>query len=481
MHRFSPFSYSYVHVWDEMLETVLSRESYLFTPNELATVDRFQSLSYPARYLFIRLFVRRRGFFRLSTLTRYGRDVPDVSDAARELCAFTTFSAQRQQQRQREVTPPPPCPTRRKHVIVIDGSPETPPAAAVQCKRRSDPSQQQQQQEEPHLQSIASTSAVTLDDLAEAHHQDALGAFAQDGRDLFARADLQELAAMVSMDELKTLAKQMKLDPPKIKKQGKEVTVAWTRASVVQALASQSTGQSTLFSFAASSSAKTANTNATTRTLSLAFSGKGTKMTQAHLAAHKLMALIGPVIKLDDACIKLFLRLHLVFHRCAAPPNQNTLTKALLARFEKRAYPDYPISRQFTIFPDRRALLAFEKAVQLEQQVELAIEVARSPFGGHRPSATTGGGAVRKSRKQLDEEVALWQKGRRAEKRRRFSKLKGLFETSWAQWLEALQVERQTRPQVKDPQDPDDRKTYYMRRFTPGWVLTHCVFVRVTF
>lgn len=444
--------YSYIQVWDEMLDTVLSREAYLFTPNELATIERFRSMSYPARYLFIRLFVRRKGFFRLSTLIRYSRDVPDVHQAARELCAYTSF--EQAERAKRETTPP------QRVVIVIDGSPESKPV-------KRDPSEQP----------AASTSAVTIEG-SERDYESALGAFAENENQLFQRADLEELAAMVSLDELKTLARQMNLDPPKVTRNGKPITVGWTRASIIKGLRHQSKGQATLFNFSSTATTSRKGTTTRKRTLSLQYSEVGAKRTQADLVAHKLMRLIGPVIKLDDAAVKLFLRLHLVFHRCATPPNQNTLTNALLSRFEKRSYPDYPISRQFTIFPDRAALLTFERAVHLEQDVEAAIEVARSPFGGHRPSATTDGGNLKKPKEQLDAEVEAWQQGRRAEKRRRFTRLLELFEQSWVQWSDALEIFRQTRPTAKDPHDPDDRRTYYMRRFTPGWVLTHCVFVR---
>lgn len=452
-------SCSYVQVWDEMLDTVLARESYLFADRELAAIERFRQMSYPARYLFIRLFVRRRGYFRVNSLTRYARDVPDVKAACAELCSFDSFDSEIHNRKERESTPP------SRAVIVLDGSPVQQPTA--------------------------STSAVTLDSNAtpnadpECVYDRALGKFAQDEATLVHRSDLDELAGMVTMDELKSLTRHMNLAPPKIQKNGKTIPVNWTRASLVQALKKQSTGQSTLFNFAASSSTTTTITKATQqpqqpqqrRSLSLAFSVAGKKRSQADFVVQKLLELMGPLIKLDDASIKLFLRLHLVFHRCAVAPNHNTLTNALLSRFEKRSYPDYRITRQFTIFPDRDTFLEFEQAVAMEQRVEAALEVARSPLGGYRPSATTDGGARKKPRAQLEAEVEAWQKGRRSEKRKRFMHVKECFEMSWTMWNAALEKETQTMPQVKDPNDPDDRLTYYMRRFRPGWVLTHCVFV----
>lgn len=441
-----------------MLDTVLGCESYLFTAAELATVARFQAMSYSARYLFIRLFVRRPGYFRTATLTRYARDVPDINASCQELCAFASLATE--QRAQRQVTPP-----KQRTVIVIDGSPEV--------KTFTSPLEAEQPP--------ASTSQLALD----AHERDVqanLGVFAEDQTNLYKRANLEELAKLVSVEELKVVAKQMNLSPPKIKKNGKLVTIPWTRHTITKALRSQSSGQSTLFNLASSAPTQmSGGIKQQHRSLALSFSMAGKKQSQTDLIVHKLMHIIGPVIKLNESAIQLFLRLHLVFHRCATPPTQNTLTNALLSRFEKRSYPDYTITRQFAIFPDRDALLEFERAVRLEQHVEAILEIARSPCGGHRPSATSAGGTVKKGGQQLEQEVEAWQRGRRAEKRRRWSNVKDVFETSWRMWRQALETEQATRPQVTDPADPDDRRTYYLRRFRPGWVLTHCLFASQKF
>ena len=55
-----------------------------------------------------------------------------------------------------------------------------------------------------------------------------LGKFAEDAAGLIERNDLDELMHMATLDELKAIAKDFQLSPPKVKKLGKIVTTAWT-------------------------------------------------------------------------------------------------------------------------------------------------------------------------------------------------------------------------------------------------------------
>ncbi|KIO34751.1 hypothetical protein M407DRAFT_16703 [Tulasnella calospora MUT 4182] len=77
----------YVQMFDEVLETVLEGEEFLFAAEELRLFDRFKALSYPARYLLVRLILRKaQKWHRSDALNRnYHLDIPDLNAAIDEL------------------------------------------------------------------------------------------------------------------------------------------------------------------------------------------------------------------------------------------------------------------------------------------------------------------------------------------------------------------------------------------------------------
>ncbi|KAG8895836.1 hypothetical protein FRC01_012177, partial [Tulasnella sp. 417] len=77
----------YVQMFDEVLETVLEGEQFLFAAEELRLFDRFKALSYPARYLLVRLILRKaQKWHRSDALNRnYHLDIPDLNAAIEEL------------------------------------------------------------------------------------------------------------------------------------------------------------------------------------------------------------------------------------------------------------------------------------------------------------------------------------------------------------------------------------------------------------
>lgn len=76
----------YVELFQEMVCTVLEKESHLFTASEQTCLSSFFSLEYDARYLFVRLLQRKRDqWYRLGKLG-YEADVGDMAQAAHDLC-----------------------------------------------------------------------------------------------------------------------------------------------------------------------------------------------------------------------------------------------------------------------------------------------------------------------------------------------------------------------------------------------------------
>ncbi|CDZ97246.1 Uncharacterized conserved protein [Phaffia rhodozyma] len=78
----------YVAAFEDMLETVLAQESYLFSSTELKTFERYKLLSYDARYILVRLLLRIPRVHRVEHLVQsytkeLGSGIPAAVD---ELC-----------------------------------------------------------------------------------------------------------------------------------------------------------------------------------------------------------------------------------------------------------------------------------------------------------------------------------------------------------------------------------------------------------
>jgi Fanconi-associated nuclease 1 len=172
-------------------------------------------LSDPARYLFVRLFIRKNGYFRHCNIS-YERDIPDLKAACAELCSFRSFDDRRD------------CTPDGKEIIVIEDSPVL------------------------SQDGFASTSALKVEDAPHVK-QDTLGRFALDESHIKARSDVDELCGMLTLDELKVLAKDFKVSPPKSKD---FKASSWTRESIVSALKKQTSNQTTLFSSTTSGKGK---------------------------------------------------------------------------------------------------------------------------------------------------------------------------------------------------------------------------------
>lgn len=75
----------YVRGFELILDTVLDHESHLFEPEELKVFETYRNLPYESRFLFVRLFMRKRGkWFRANALTYYN-DVSNMRTACDQL------------------------------------------------------------------------------------------------------------------------------------------------------------------------------------------------------------------------------------------------------------------------------------------------------------------------------------------------------------------------------------------------------------
>ena len=138
------------------------------------------------------------------------------------------------------------------------------------------------------------------------------------------------------------------------------------------------------------------------------------------------------------------------------------MTAPLLARFQKRNYPTYTLSRSFAIFSNREDLIKYEIALRMELDLEEGLENAHAPVGGPRPSQTMNG--EEKDEEVYRAEVAEWKKARSGVKRERYKRILEKFEIAWEAWV--ICIEEAKRKDGRDKKD--DRLSYYLKRFQVG-------------
>ncbi|CAN8098593.1 unnamed protein product [Discula destructiva] len=298
----------YVDAFNLALDTVLEDESHLFHDKEKAVFDEWRRLEYEAQYLYVRLFLRKTSTWHRQDRLRYHSDISDPNAAIATL------------QQPRHLS-------------------STSPNEAADAE--------------------AAVAGIALQDwtLGETF------TFADSSEHFINTVD--EAAALLSLDELKSLAKEGKV-------QGRN------KADILKKLlrmSSQQSGllalglkrQSTLGSVDSEEGDRGGETPDPERNVE-------SNRNQHFLA--KMLAITGPCIRISPSVFKLFERVHLVFYR-STEWTEKSLTTIILAKISKRNFPQYIVDRTSNIFPDRRALLEYEQAMQLEFAVDQVLE-----FGG---------------------------------------------------------------------------------------------------
>jgi len=175
---------------------------------------------------------------------------------------------------------------------------------------------------------------------------------------------IEEAASLLSLDELKILAKEAKV-------QGKN------KAELLKAFCRMSSRQTGLLSLGL----KRSNTDASDDSRNnLSRDGNPEKQDMnrnTHFLA-KILATTGPLIRLSENIFKLFERVHLVFYR-STEWTEKSLTTIILAKISRRNFPSYIVCRSSDIFKSRRDLLEFEKSMRMEFEVDKALELNGPP------------------------------------------------------------------------------------------------------
>lgn len=234
---------------------------------------------------------------------------------------------------------------------------------------------------------------------------------------------LEEACPLLRLDELKAIAKEARL-------QGKnkgELIDALKRASQWQGglgwsrLKRSNTGQSVDAGTSEGTKSETAETT------------EGSNINRDAYFLSKILANIGPCIRLSSTVRRLFERVHLVFYRSTGWTEKSLIT-IILAKISKRNFPDYLVSRSTNIFLDRPVLLEFEAAVRTQFQIDDILEM---------------NGTVTKD-------------GLR--------RVHDIFEEVYPRW-KALLIEEQR----KEDRVYESGEGAYLRRFSPAWVYTRIV------
>ncbi|EST04970.2 VRR-NUC domain protein [Kalmanozyma brasiliensis GHG001] len=422
----------YPELFQEMLCNVLESESYLFSNAELDLLSAFFMLPYPARYLFVRLLQRKKvTWYRLDRLEAYRAEVQDLKEATEQLATPVS-------------SPPTEGPKvevarmeeedRRKIALDTDKENAVLTLPSLQRELKLDeetglPLKPTYRHKQPLAESsIPANGAIQNAIKPKSSTQEAsLHRFVMTERDM--KGGIAESLSLLTIEELKVIAKNMGI-----------AKIGTTRAQIVAAL-SATKSQSMLFRSPTKPTSRplSGNTTASTKQqqLTLNFTGasKAGQPQASRLKDELSAALGGGCVQVLPAVRSLVDRVALVYYR-GNLLGSAALTTAILSRSRIRNYPNYTYRRTSFLFPSRDHLIAFERALSIEAEMEYLIQFGKS---------------------EADFQTAL-----------------DLFESVWAEWKSCVQECVLAHP------EGIDKMVYHRMRFHPGWVLTRVVYKGAT-
>jgi fanconi-associated nuclease 1 len=355
----------YVDAFNLALETVLDEEAHLFDESEKILFSHWQGLSYESQYLYVRLFLRKTSAWHRISKLGYHTDIADPEATVADL------------QLEREL-----------------------PATTTE-----------QQRNPGELEAPEGTILGRRFRFAECSEQHI--------------STLDEASSLLLLDELKTIAKEAKV-------QGKN------KKELLTALRTSSGKQSGLGfrGLRRSDTEESIASNGITSEDDDDDDGAETPSHKLNRDAHytrKILDHTGKCIRLSLAPLKLFERVHLVFYR-STEWTEKSLTTIILAKISRRNFPPYIVSRSATIFTTRALLLEFEASLRVQFRIDGILE-----FNG------TPGRAGLEQVKAISEEV-------------------------YPRWKVLLAEE-----QAKEDRVYESGEGAYLRRFSPAWVYTRIV------
>ena len=181
---------------------------------------------------------------------------------------------------------------------------------------------------------------------------------------------VREAAPLLTLDELKMVASEAKV-------QGKN------KAELVKALCRMTQKQAGLMSLGLSrhSSREERDSSMSESEAERSTAKVKLRREDSNRERHflgKILAIIGPCVRLSSEPFKLFERVHVVFYR-STEWTEKSLTTIILAKIARRNFPEYIVCRTSTIFPTRAHLREFEAAIRLEAEVDRIAEFGEIP------------------------------------------------------------------------------------------------------
>lgn len=155
-----------------------------------------------ARYLFVRLFLRKNGWFRVRALD-YSAEIGDVAKACEEMCAVAAAEGAEDATLPPSPSPKAPQLSASPEVIDLDGDDDDEAPSAIPAKllaKAADRTPAEKPEPRPTALLGVSTTALQF---GRDESGEGLEHFAWDTEVLRARADVDEVLAMLSLDELK--------------------------------------------------------------------------------------------------------------------------------------------------------------------------------------------------------------------------------------------------------------------------------------
>ncbi|KAF4970287.1 hypothetical protein FZEAL_10072 [Fusarium zealandicum] len=181
---------------------------------------------------------------------------------------------------------------------------------------------------------------------------------------------VEEAASLLNLDELKALAKEAKF-------QGRN------KAELIKSLARMSQQQAGLMSLGLSrhnsrdSVVPEDQENRDPKAITKVKLRRQNSNREQHFLT-KILAMLGPCVRVSPPIFKLFERVHLVFYR-STEWTAKSLTTIILAKIARRHFPEYLVCRTSTIFTSRLHLLEYEAAIRLEAEIDSILEFNGPP------------------------------------------------------------------------------------------------------
>ncbi|KAF8337884.1 VRR-NUC domain-containing protein [Cantharellus anzutake] len=333
----------YTKLLQQLIETVLEYESHLFSSEELDVLERLNNLTYHSRYLLVRLLLRSRcKLHRLSDLEeRYSSEIKiAVSSCIDELCRYVApaGAAVLEDSSTLSTDPEVLAPNSSRGIDGIDGQLDTPGAGP--CPSIDRPS---------HF-------------LAFAEDESALST--------------EELLNSLKLDELKLIGSTMKI-----------TKLSTSRRPLIASILQHASRQTTLPSFytrapkeslpSPPASTEPPTTPERPRIIidlitppPSSGSEKSLIISQKSRLRDMILEVEKRFIRISEHIFKLFERFNLVYFRCTEMSSNSLLLPLILSKSRRRHYPPCDAKRTPNIFRNRDALLNYEEALRLEEEMD---------------------------------------------------------------------------------------------------------------